>query len=289
MNIEETPVPLPSAPVVQLADSLTLQPPLTRRGHGPGLVILVPAYEICPVEAAKSLDPPPLQKWAEEGFAVVQIRCTGTASGTWDFAQAIREGLDALIALPECDEKKFGFIGERRLQEWSGSYWWASDYTSPSEVQVSEAISSIAEIECVVSYSTYPVQRKHVLLHLTGENEAALGVITNCTSYQYPEARSAAFVIPGHKDFNLASAGVAHTRSLTFIKKHIGGPTFDLEAIWEEHTAFEFANRSVANTMGTMVQEPYVNHIPTVSKASRTKWLQLTSCCRLLVELAAQN
>lgn len=43
------------------------------------------------------------------------------------------------------------------------------------------------------------------------------------------------------------------------------GPYFDLEAIWDEHTYYEFDNRSVECTMGTMVQEPYVNHIPTVS------------------------
>jgi carboxymethylenebutenolidase len=43
----------------------------------------------------------------------------------------------------------------------------------------------------------------------------------------------------------------------------MGGPYFDLEAIWEEHTYFEFAEREVEKTMGTMVEEPYVNHIPT--------------------------
>ena len=49
------------------------------------------------------------------------------------------------------------------------------------------------------------------------------------------------------------------------LKKYIRGADFDLEAIWEEHTYFEFADRSAAKTMGTMVQEPYVNHVPTVS------------------------
>ena len=43
------------------------------------------------------------------------------------------------------------------------------------------------------------------------------------------------------------------------------GPYFDLETIWEEHTYYEFADRSVEHTMATMVQEPYVNHVPTVS------------------------
>jgi carboxymethylenebutenolidase len=83
--------------------------------------------------------------------------------------------------------------------------------------------------------------------------------------YSYPEAPSSWFIIPGHADFNYSSAGVAHTRTLTFIKTHLGGPYFDLEKIWDEHTYYEFGNRSVEKTMATMVQEPYVNHVPTVS------------------------
>lgn len=48
------------------------------------------------------------------------------------------------------------------------------------------------------------------------------------------------------------------------MKKHLGGPIFDLEKIWDEHTYYEFEDRSVEKTMETMVLEPYVNHIPTV-------------------------
>lgn len=35
--------------------------------------------------------------------------------------------------------------------------------------------------------------------------------------------------------------------------------------IWDEHTSYEFENRSVKHTMSTMVQEPYVNHITTIT------------------------
>jgi carboxymethylenebutenolidase len=45
----------------------------------------------------------------------------------------------------------------------------------------------------------------------------------------------------------------------------MGGPYFDLEAIWDEHTHYEFASRSVEETMATMVEEPYVNHVPTLT------------------------
>lgn len=86
------------------------------------------------------------------------------------------------------------------------------------------------------------------------------------TQYQYADASSSGFVVPGHPDFQYATAGVSHTRSLTFLKKYLGGPNFDLEKIWDEHTYFEFGDRSVEKTMATMVQEPYVNHVPTVSR-----------------------
>jgi len=39
----------------------------------------------------------------------------------------------------------------------------------------------------------------------------------------------------------------------------------DLVALWEEHCRFEFESRNVDATMATMVAEPYVNHIPTMT------------------------
>jgi carboxymethylenebutenolidase len=52
---------------------LSLQPPLSRRGKGPGLILVLDHYAL--IEWSEGcVDPPPLQKWAEEGFAVVQVR-----------------------------------------------------------------------------------------------------------------------------------------------------------------------------------------------------------------------
>src|SRR5271170_6944828 len=39
----------------------------------------------------------------------------------------------------------------------------------------------------------------------------------------------------------------------------------DLVALWEAHTRYEFETRDVDATMATMVDEPYVNHIPTMT------------------------
>lgn len=87
----------------------------------------------------------------------------------------------------------------------------------------------------------------------------------NLLSFKYPGCKKY-FILPQMRDeYNSGAAALAHTRSLVFFREHLGGPHFDLESIWEEHTKFEFAERSVARTMATMVAEPYVNHVPTVS------------------------
>lgn len=126
---------------------------------------------------------------------------------------------------------------------------------------------NLKHIAGIVAFGVSSVQTSIPLLqHLPKAQERASDVTAGQISTSiYPEAQSENFVLPNHVDYKLASAAVAHTRSLTFLKKHSIGPVFDLEAIWDEHTEYEFGNRSLAKTMGTMVQEPYVNHIPTVS------------------------
>lgn len=80
----------------------------------------------------------------------------------------------------------------------------------------------------------------------------------------YESASSPNFVLPSHEHYQSGLANVAHSRSLEFLKKHLGGPHFNLELIWDEHTLYEFGERDVEKTMATMVAEPYVNHVPTV-------------------------
>ena len=42
-------------------------------------------------------------------------------------------------------------------------------------------------------------------------------------------------------------------------------PEHDLVALWEAHCRYEFETRDVDATMATMVDEPYVNHVPTMT------------------------
>lgn len=132
---------------------------------------------------------------------------------------------------------------------------------------LSTAIDATKDIAAVIVYGpshlniAQPQQR-----HTSGpqEKEVADGIATSA-SFSYPTTPRNFFAIPSHPDFRPAPAAVAHTRCLTFLKPLTNGPHFDLEAIWEEHVKYEFAERAVEKTMGTMVQEPYVNHIPTIT------------------------
>lgn len=55
-----------------------------------------------------------------------------------------------------------------------------------------------------------------------------------------------------------------HNAPLSFDER-TAMPTHDLAALWEEHCRYEFETRDVDATMATMVAEPYVNHIPTMT------------------------
>jgi carboxymethylenebutenolidase len=123
----------------------------------------------------------------------------------------------------------------------------------------------------LISSSSHSGQFKNeapLLIHQVGNVISDMCRSTDITHTYDVKIKSGNFLLPGHAHFDVAAAGVAHTRSLGFLRELLGGPNFDLELIWEEHTAFEFGERDVEKTMGTMVQEPYVNHIPTVRRLS---------------------
>jgi len=108
-------------------------------------------------------------------------------------------------------------------------------------------------IACLISYGaspriTYPKTGFPTLLHVPQKMDA----VENISSYSYP-GQSPHFVLPQTSDYDARSASLAHSRSLVFLRNWLGGPVFDLEAIWDRHCYFEFEIRSVAKTMATMV------------------------------------
>lgn len=104
-------------PIV-LAANVKLQRPLSRCGTGPALVVILPDPGVSVPAPKKSLDPVPLQKWAEEGFAVVELTISKVASppdqDVLNARDAFERGIEALKVLPECTfNDKVGVIGKR--------------------------------------------------------------------------------------------------------------------------------------------------------------------------------
>ncbi|KAL1603941.1 hypothetical protein SLS60_005533 [Paraconiothyrium brasiliense] len=305
---------IPSAPPQKLSPHLTLQPPLSRRGFGPGLVLVVDHYAQLEV-SEKSLDPPPLQKWAEEGFAVVQIKVPGKVEDGGEFPLA--RAIEALKACEQCI--------------WGDGVGLIS-YVTQIPFYVEEAAYLSPHIKALISYggrkftsissptnasATLPPQLVHISGPETPRRESVSIVqdveISSATtpsegpvkSFRYVNAKcKSKWVLPADEDYHSTSAGIAHTRSLAFLKPLLNGPYFDLEAIWDEHCRYEFGERDVARTMAslpgtkwmcsfcqakdylyrlykkriesflrlaktrgnaTMVAQPYVNHIPTLT------------------------
>ncbi|HWI27208.1 MAG TPA: dienelactone hydrolase family protein [Stellaceae bacterium] len=81
--------------------------------------------------------------------------------------------------------------------------------------------------------------------------------------YVYPGVDHA-FSRKGGSNFDKPAAMMAHSRSIALFRKVLG-PQFNLSALWEAHCYHEFATRDVPATMATMVAEPYVNHVPTMT------------------------
>lgn len=81
---------IPSAPSITVSPTLTIQPPLSRRGTGPGLILLVPAG-LDLGKNGETTDPPPLQKWAEESYVVAQILVDDGTDLREEFERALGE------------------------------------------------------------------------------------------------------------------------------------------------------------------------------------------------------
>ncbi|KAL1847976.1 hypothetical protein VTK73DRAFT_10221 [Phialemonium thermophilum] len=257
-DISKPPPPLPSIQFQELGPGIALLLPLSRRGQGPGLIILVPGGE----EQLTIADgvPSPLIKWAEEGYAVVEIQQRALEA----VDAALKKAVESLSRCGKCDSDKYG--GKIGLVSYDPSLW----------NQVAPALKESApSIVAAVSYGNADQEGNlaacpvPVLYQLAGKAstpgpDRRIHPDDKVVCY-YPGMSSFKFATPFQPSFHYPTEALSHTRSLQHLKSRMGGPYFDLETIWDEHTYYEFADRSVEHTMSTMVQEPYVNHVTTLT------------------------
>jgi carboxymethylenebutenolidase len=72
------------------------------------------------------------------------------------------------------------------------------------------------------------------------------------------------FASPGRPTYDKPAAMMAYSRSLALFRKVLG-PEYDLSALWDKHLEYEFASRDLEANMKTMIAQPYVNDIPTLT------------------------
>jgi hypothetical protein len=115
-DITQAPAPLPSAALQVQKAGLSLQPPLTRLGSGPGLILLT-TPEIYDEKVTQRDDAPTaVLKWAEEGYAVFQI--SAAAIGSSEIKAVLEQ---ALLAFERCDacqpKDRVGLVCESGLSQ----------------------------------------------------------------------------------------------------------------------------------------------------------------------------
>ncbi|KAF6822759.1 lea domain protein [Colletotrichum plurivorum] len=250
-DISKPPAPLPQPHIQTLADGVSLLLPLSRRGVGPGLILLISSIDkaLSIEEGVPSL---PL-KWAEEGYTVVTVERKALETSPSEILNVAEKSLGQC---EKCEPKDVIGLAAYEPEMWNTVAQFLPDFPKITSAVV------YADSSSQPSLAPSPIP---TAFHFAGKPETQPERSSQRMEYFYPAAKSHLFATPFQEHFNYNTEALSHTRNLTLLKGQMKCPTFDLEAIWDEHTWYEFSDRSVEHTMSTMVQEPYVNHIPTLT------------------------
>ena len=107
-DISKPPQPLPQPRLHEIQPGLCLLPPLTRSGQGgPGIIVIV--SDGTPSLRIEKGVPSPLLKWAEEGYAVAEVKAFTLAGN----AEVLKQAVEALNQCKECETKeKMGLVSK---------------------------------------------------------------------------------------------------------------------------------------------------------------------------------
>lgn len=185
-----------------------------------------------------------------------------------DIDKAIEDidaSFDALRSLPAVTSTGLGFVGFCMGGKLA--------YLTATRTQVACSVGYYGMgIEHLLSEAD--AIKGRLVLHFAGDDgycdadaraqiSARLSTVAKSEIYLYPGVDHA-FARFGGMHYDKPAALMAHQRSIAALKQEIG-PHFNLSELWEKHIEYEFGARDVPATMATMVAEPYVNHIPTMT------------------------
>ena len=245
---------------------------LPASGSGPGILLLQEIFGV-----NKSMREV-ADYYAEEGYVVlepgIELGYTeadfGKAMGYYqrfDANQSIKDAADALKVLrarPECKGKvgALGFCLGGKLAYLVAARTDVDCAVSYYGVGIEADLAEAGNIKVPMVFHFAELDR-FAPAEAREQIKAAFKGRPDVESYLYPGCDHA-FAAPERTSFNKPATLMAHSRSIALFRKVLG-PHYDLSTLWDRHTELEFATRSAEETMTTMVAEPYVNHIPTMT------------------------
>lgn len=234
-------------------------------GRGPGLIVL--AGETAQSSATRLL----ADRFAAEGYAVIAPDLSRHVPADSEGAAACRDAIaDVFVAraglAPHLEAgAKVGLIaiGPGAPCGWRLALQHSIDaLVVYGAAGLAAALDAAAQIACPVA------------LHLAGSEAAAgqeeVAALRKAVAgrgsfriHEYPGCATG-FADPGNASFNRHAQALAHSRSLAVLRPALG-PSFDLAGLFQEHLLQEFVHKDPHATMATMVDMPYVNHVPTLT------------------------
>ena len=253
---------------------------LPLQGSGPGLILVHEMVGLNDFMRAMA------ERLAEEGYVCLvpdlywrQQAGVNLAYTEADFkrAQALREGLDSELALSDIQTCASALRAQPAHCGKLGIIGWSMGGL------LATLAAARFDFDCAVSYYGVGLEQHAAALRQlrcpsllqTGDADAKVPASTRdaiaaaiaaqpMVELQIYAGCAHGFANPAHHNYDKPAAMMAYSRTIALLRRELG-PVYDLSRLWDAHTLHEFATRDVDATMATMVEQPYVNHIPTMT------------------------
>ena len=208
-----------------------------------------------------------LEPGVDLGYTEADFQKAFSLYQRFDFAAAIGDitaSVAALRALPACTGKTgaLGFCLGGGLAVLAAAKCGVDCAVSYYGVGIEKSLDALRSLAVPVTMH-FGSKDSYVPPEAVAEIREATSGLPDIAIHVYQGADHG-FSSKGRPAYDKPAALMAHSRSIALFRK-VMGPHYDLSALWDKHCEYEFGLRDVPKTMATMVAEPYVNHVPTLT------------------------